>query len=683
MRLWLPVPGSARSRKRRTSAKRCRKGCTLIDVETPLKETRIPPAAPVVAPIRALRIAPFASILPLRQLVQVILIVLLGSGLLPAQSPPAPAGPPPSNGGFFPLSEVRRGMTATAWTVFTGTRPEPMEVEILGVLRGARGPGHDMILAQLHGAKPEYTGVVAGMSGSPVYIGNRLLGSLSYRIGQFSKDPIAGITPIEQMLEVRDLPMGAAETASTSLADLTGQSQVSSLKPLANPAGSADGMNFQAMETPLVMSGFRPEAIRLWQQQMAGTGLEMVAAGGMGGSSKSGAGFDAEPSAAAVASMMPGSAVSMQLVRGDLEIAATCTVTYIDPKQLLACGHPVLQAGPVSLPMTTTEVVATLASPMNAFKIVNTGEPIGAFTEDRDSAIRGILGQKARMIPVHIAVHEGGRERKLNIEVLDLPSLTPQAVLVALYESLVATNDSTAETSYHLTGTIDMDGYPASPLDLWASAGDSMAAPLATALLAGERFSQLYSNGARQGAVLGIDLHVEAIPRRIQVALETARLISNDIVHAGDTVVVEATIRPWQQPARNVRIPVTLPARLGAGNLRLLISDSGTLDRTMDQPRFSSRPADLETVLARDRAQHPEDRIYVSLLVPETQAGVSGQTLTSLPLSVANALEPIRTAQDVNLNGESAEVIGEASAEGVLNGFQVLNLRIETGGGLN
>jgi hypothetical protein len=197
-----------------------------------------------------------------------------------------------------------------------------------------------------------------------------------------------------------------------------------------------------------------------------------------------------------------------------------------------------------------------------------------------------------------------------------------------------------------------------------------------------DQFFRLYSNGARQGAVRGIDLDVEAIPRRIQVELETARLVSNDIVHAGDTVVVEATIRPWQQPARNVRIPIALPARLGAGNLRLLISDSGTLDRTLDQPRLSSRPANLETVLAQDRARHAADRIYVSLLVPETQAGMSGQTLASLPLSVANALEPLRTAQDVNLNGESAEVVGEASAGGVLSGFQILNLRIETGGGL-
>ena len=190
-------------------------------------------------------------------------------------------GPPPSSGGVFPLSQVRRGMTGTAWTVFSGSKPEAMEVEILGVLRGARGPGQDMILAQLHGAKPEYTGVVAGMSGSPVYIGNKLLGALSYRIGQFSKEPIAGITPIEQMLEVRDLPADNQMTA----ADGNGQAPGASAGFVTGRQLPAPEMNFQMMETPLVMSGFRPEAIRLWQKQMAGTSLAEVAAGGMGGSS--------------------------------------------------------------------------------------------------------------------------------------------------------------------------------------------------------------------------------------------------------------------------------------------------------------------------------------------------------------------------------------------------------------
>ena len=221
----------------------------------------------------------------------------------------------------------------------------------------------------------------------------------------------------------------------------------------------------------------------------------------------------------------------------------------------------------------------------------------------------------------------------------------------------------------------------------WACAPGAQAklmpAQLTAAMLTGESFMKLYSNATRQGAVHSIDLSVEAIPRNIQVELETARVVSGDIVHAGDTVVVEATLHPWQQPAHNVRIPIKLPATLNSGNMRLLVSDGGTLDRTMDQPRISTRPADLETALAQARSLHPADRIYVTLLAPETQAGMEGRTLTSLPLSMANALEPLRVGRDVNMNGESAVVAGQASAGGVLTGFQILNLHIESGGGLN
>ena len=652
--------------------------CTLIDVKTPAKEIR--------AGLAALAIS---LGLPLSA-------VLIPSGLR-AQTPsqtsnqPTAETPPPSTGGFFPLSEVRKGLMGTAWTVFEGTKPEPMQVEILGVLRGARGPGQDMILAKLHGAKPEYTGVVAGMSGSPVYIGNRLLGSLSYRIGEFSKDPIAGITPIAQMLEVRDIPIPIEKTSTPiqfqADADPAVPAQLS-------PSHEA----FQAMETPLVMSGLRPEAIHLWQKQMAGTGLDIVSAGGASGSSDSS--LDSEPSAKAAATVLPGSAVSAQLVRGDLEIAATCTVTYIDPTQLLACGHPILQSGPISLPMTTAEVVATLASPLDAFKIINTGQLIGAYTEDRATAIRGVLGQMPRMIPLHISIHapqnrDAQPDRKLNVEILDLPMLTPQAMLVSLYNSLLETNESSDETSYHLTGSITLASanqqtptqsvppIPSIPLDEWASAGDAGPAQMMLALQTASRFARIYSNGTRQGSIKSIDLHIESIPRRVLLRIESARLTSSDIVHPGDTVFVEATLRPFQQPEQNVRIPVKLPARLSGGNLRILVSDAGTLDRTLDQPRSSNRPIDLDTVLALDRNKHPADHIYVSLLVPETQAGIEGQTLTSLPLSVANALEPLRSSQDLNLSGESAIVTADVPTLGPVSGFQILNLRIEPGGGLN
>jgi hypothetical protein len=587
-----------------------------------------------------------------------------------AQTGTAAATQPPANAGFFPLSQVHRGLKATAWTVFEGSQPEPMDVEVLGVLRGARGPGQDMILVRLNGAKPEYTGVVEGMSGSPVYVGDKLLGSLSYRIGQFSKDPIAGITPIEQMLGLRDLPAPAGGTTQTAFNTAPG-----------SPAAPVDtgAMNFQAMDTPLVMSGFAPDAIKLWQDKMAGTSLAMVAAGGVGGSSD----IDSTVSAAAEATLKPGSAISAQLVRGDMEMAATCTITYIDPKQLLACGHPVLQAGTVSLPMTTADVVTTLSSPMNSFKIINTGQTVGAFTEDRESGIRGMLGTQAHMIPMHIAIDGPEGPRKVNVEVLDLPSLTTQAVLVVLYNSLLQTNESTAESSYHVTGSIDLADYPPAPLDLWASAGGMMPAPMQAALMTGENFTRLYSNDARRGAIKSIDLKVQVIPRRLEVELVSARLISGDMVHAGDKIEVEATVRPWQQAERNVRIPIRLPARLDSGNVRILVSDGPTLDRTLEQPQPTAKPANVEAVLAEAERTHSADRVYVSLLAPEPQASMEGNTLTTLPLSVANALESIRTTHDASLNGESAELAGEAPAGGVLSGYQILTVHIQPGGGLN
>ena len=582
-------------------------------------------------------------------------------------------GPPPSTGGFFPLSQVHRGLMATAWTVFEGTKPEPMQVEVLGILRGARGPGQDLILARLHGAKPEYTGVVEGMSGSPVYVGDKLMGSLSYRIGQFSKEPIAGITPIAQMLEVRDLPLqgsGIRDQGSEAGNEESGISDQAALV--------GDGMQMQPMETPLVMSGFSPAAIEFWRSQVHEPGLQSVAAGGMG-SSETGD----TPDKNAEKSLVPGSAVSALLVRGDVEISATCTVTYIDPKQLLACGHPVLQSGPVSLPMTTAEVVATLASPLNAFKIINTGATVGAFTEDRESAIRGLLGETARMIPVHISLEGAGAPEKVNVEVLDQEQLTPQAIAVVLYESLLERNESSAEMSYRITGSIELDGFPPAPVDSWASGGGQIEASQEVAVEAATRFAALYANGSRMGLVRKVDLHIEAIPRPVSVELESARLVSGDQVHAGDTVEIEATLRPWQQPERNVRIKMKLPDRLESGNLRLLVSDGTTLDRTLNQPKFAPKPATLDNVLARARRQPAADKLYLSILVPEAQAGLNGETLAAVPLSVANALEPVRSADDISLNGESAEVVGETSAGGVLSGFQILNVHIDAGGGLN
>jgi hypothetical protein len=380
--------------------------------------------------------------------------------------------------------------------------------------------------------------------------------------------------------------------------------------------------------------------------------------------------------------VLPGSAVSLQLVRGDMEIAATCTVTYIDPTQLLACGHPVMQSGPVSLPMTTADVVATLPSPMNAFKIVNTGRTIGAFTEDRATAIRGELGAKAQMIPVVVSVNEGAKTVEHKIEVVDLPSLTSSAVLVSVYQMLLETNLSASVMSYHVTGEIRVKGTSPIAVNAWGTPGDTMVSQLAAAFAVGDSFNRLYANGSRLQPIEGVTLHVDAIPHDLRTELESARVVSSGIVHAGDTVMVEVTLRPWQQPARNLRLPITIPGRLEPGNLRLMISSAASLDRTLEAAQPATRQVTFEAASSRLRGLHDASRVYASLLLPESQASTDGVTLAGLPLSMANTFEPQRSgAPEVGLHGESLVVVADEVAGGVVTGQQILTVRVESGGG--
>jgi hypothetical protein len=584
---------------------------------------------------------------------------------LAAQSP-VPAGsvqpsstPPPSvAAGVFPLDQVHRGLHGTAYTVFEGTQPEAMEVEILGVLHNYLGPGQDMILARLAGAKPEYTGVVAGMSGSPVYIDGKLLGALSYRIGQFSKEPIAGITPIQQMFQVRDQP---AETTAPSA---TASASISNSAPPVSASGT-----MQPIETPLVFSGFSPEAIKLWQDHLPASSLSAVA--GVGGGSSS----DSQPEP-----LVPGSAVSAVLVRGDLNISATCTVTYIDTRQLLACGHPITQFGPVSMPMTKAEVLATLPSPLNAFKIINTTETVGAFTQDRQSAIGGLLGATARMIPVSVAIVQPddakSAPRKLHFEVVDNPQITPLALMVSIYQSLLASNSYTEESSYRMTSAIDIDGLPSVHIDSLVAPTDQLPASLQAAVTIAQHFAQLYSNASRLTNIRSVNVEFEAIPGRQSLQIDSVRS-SATLVHPGDSIVIEATVRPYHGELRNLRIPVTLPTTLPPGALRVVVSDAATLDRITLSSRAGAQPLDIGASITQINSLHANDRLYVTLLEPSPQAVLDGRTLAALPISMANVFEPLRSNQEMSLSGESAVPVASVPAGGMLTGQQLISLQVE------
>ena len=586
-----------------------------------------------------------------------------------------PATPPPSSAGFYPLEQVHRGVHGVAYTVFEGTQPEPMGVLILGLLHNALGPGQDMILARLEGTKPEYTGVVAGMSGSPVYVDGKLLGAISYRIGAFSKEPIAGITPIGQMLEVA--------RHSTDLIAANNPPPLSTLTASTKDASPFSGANQDAvettairpMDTPLVFNGFSPQALELWKQHSSSLGLTAVE--GIGGSSSN----EKQPEP-----IIPGSAVSALLMRGDLEIAATCTVTYVDPKQLLACGHPITQFGPVSMPMTKAQVVATLPSPLNAFKIVNTTETVGSFTEDRESAIRGQFGQQAKMIPVTVKItgedeshaldQHSLNEHSLHLEVVDQPQITPTAVMVAVFQALMQRNNFTAETSYRVRSTVDVSGFPAVHFGGLVAPSEIAPANLMAALMVGERFSRLYDNAARQTPINKVEIEVEAIPKHLAADLESAQSTAA-IVHAGQTITIEATIRPWRGEVRNVRIPVTLPAVLGEGQIRLLVSDGTTLDKLTQTSRTGSPNLDVAATIEQLNSLHENDRLYITLLEPSPQAVLDGRTLATVPMSMANVLEPLRQNQKLTLSGGSAVPMASIPIDSMLSGQQVLTLRVE------
>jgi hypothetical protein len=586
----------------------------------------------------------------------------------------APAAPPPSaTAGIFPLSEVHRGLHGVAYTVFEGTQPEAMDVEILGVLKNVLGPDQDMILARLQGSKPEYTGVVAGMSGSPVYIDGKLLGALSYRIGQFSKEPSAGITPIAEMLavnghaepgnlqaDVHRAAIWASGTASPSISTdgLPAQSSMST---------AADASDIHPIETPLLLSGFSPEAVKFFQEHVSVMGLMPVA--GLGGSAPDGVHPEPGPP------LLPGSAVSALLVRGDLEIAATCTVTYVDPRQVLACGHPITRYGNVSIPMTKADVVATLASPLNSFKIVNTTQTIGAFTEDRSAAIRGVPGESARMIPVTIHTH-GLRDHTLHIEVIDNPDITPGALMVSLYESLLETNSYSEELTYNLRGTVAIDGYPPLHLASFIAPTEQLPSAMRAALTVGQRFQTVYGNSARLRKIERIDLEVDSLPGRRSIQLERAQA-AQPSAHPGDTVMVEATLRPFRGDAKNLRIPIKLPLTLAPGQLRILLSDGATLDRLTGAYSGSEAPSELSSVIHQMNSAHEDDQLYVTLLLPNAQAVVDGRTLASIPISMANVLEPLRTNRGISLNGESVVPVTSIPVDAMLSGLQVVSLEIE------
>jgi hypothetical protein len=581
---------------------------------------------------------------------------------------------------IMPLDQIHEGMKGTALTVFQGVKPESMDVEVLGVMRNLNGPKGDIILVRLHGTKPEYTGVVAGMSGSPVYFDGKLAGALAFRIGEFSKEPIAGVTPIEEMLEINALDHSSARgpaqspapaSMRASLPDTTspnqgGTSQTASPGESAALPSQSYSNYLKPIETPLVFNGFSDETLQRYASQFAAAGIVPVMGIGSRSDRK-----QPEPIEA-------GSAVSAVLVRGDMDIAATCTVTYVDPQRLLACGHPLLQFGEVDLPMTKATVLATLPSPLNAFKIVNTTETVGAFVQDRQNGIMGVPGRESKMIPVTVAMHSGTATKEFHYEILNNARLSPLAMMATVFNALHGTNQYGEDITYRMNGVLSVKGYPEVTLrNMFAPQDNGQPAAALAAASIGERFGRIYSNPFDAPDVQGVRLDFDLVRERRSARLEAAR---TDMTEArpGDQIMVETVIRPYRGERLVRQIPIRIPTSTAKGTLRILVSDGDTLDRMHRGTPMMNRGLGLAPTIALLNKERANDRVYVSLIGSDPEAMVADKVMPTLPLSVMNVMENMRGTQDMVVLGESS--VSEASTDPldyVVSGAQMLTINIK------
>jgi hypothetical protein len=582
----------------------------------------------------------------------------------------------PGNGSkTIPVSQIHAGMRGTAYTVFEGVKPEAMEVEVLGVLHNVNGPKGDVILVRLHGQKVEYTGVVAGMSGSPVYLDGKLAGALAFRIGEFSKEPIAGVTPIAEMMEISALDRTPAEESaatkpsvhavSTVAGKTASPGKVSDLPESSSNVASVANY-LQPIETPLVFNGFSEQAIQLFSGQLGAAGIVPVMGAGSVSNEK-----QPEP-------LVPGSAVSAVLVRGDMDIEATCTVTYVDPQKLLACGHPLLQFGSVDLPMNKAEVLATLPSPLNAFKIVNTTEPAGTFVQDRHTGILGVFDQQPEMIPVTLSIHSSTGEKQFHYEVLNNPKLTPVALMVTVFNALHGVNEFGEEITYRLAGSIGVKGFPEVTMkNMFSPEENSQPAAMQAALSLGERFGRIYDNPYIAPAIAGVKLDFELVRERRWARLESAR---TDVTEArpGDEIVVETVLAPYRGERVVQQIPVKIPTSASKGPLRILVSDGDTLDRLAHGSAAFGSTLDLASTIALLNKEHSNNRVYVSLLEADPEARVGDKVMPTLPLSIMNVMDGMRGNQEMTVSGESnVDETATAPLDYVVSGVQLLTVTVK------
>jgi hypothetical protein len=570
----------------------------------------------------------------------------------------------------MPLAEIKEGMEGTGVTVFGGAKREEFKVHILGVLENVVGPRRSLILARLEGGPLAQTGVMQGMSGSPVYIDGRLIGAVSYSLGSFSKEPIAGITPIADMIDATSAPVVRPATARAASAQVMNwppsqEDYANALRDAfarLNPFGTAvanagavstSGLNLNSiaagatlrpLSTPLTMSGFSGETKDLLAAAAMQAGLTPVSGGAAGA---------VPPPDDPNAALQAGDAIGVSLVRGDLTMGATGTVTMVEEGRVYAFGHPFFNLGPTEFPMTRAYVNTLLPSLYTSSKLASIGEIVGVVRQDRATAIAGTLGRPPDLVPVTLTLSpERGPSRTFKFSIVKDQLFTPVLALASIVNTLQAYEREFGAATFTVRGQTNIKGYsPVILEDIFT--GDTPGIGAAT-YVAGP-LNILLRNDLAPVQIEGLDLTIQSFEEPRTTRIERAWL-DDTSPRPGRKVGLHILTRTYRGEERVRTIPIDIPGN-ATGDLSVVVSDGTKLAQMEQRDARAAQAQNVDQMIRLFNKARRNNRIYVKLLSSAPGAVVNGETMTALPPSVLAVIDGNR--EGGNVRRATSAVLGE------------------------
>ena len=564
---------------------------------------------------------------------------------------------------FMPVDEVTAGMHGTGISVFAGETRSEFQVEILGTLPNAVGPRRHLILARLSGQRLAETGVMQGMSGSPVYIDGRLIGAVSYSLGAFSKEPIAGITPIADMIDATDRTTGTPAPVRSVAADLpwpappaqfaaalrdafariTSASQPIALAGVDSPVLAAlpDHSQLRPISVAYTMAGFSGDTAAAFNRAL-GAPLTDAAQAPMAAGT------------AVTAALAPGDAVGVSLIRGDLTFGATGTVTHVDGARVYAFGHPFFNLGPTDFPLTRARVQTLLPSLNISQKLAAIGDVVGTMRQDRSTAIAGTLGAGPALVPVKLTLQsDRAPARTFTFEIVKDQLFTPLLTFASIANTLQAYEREFGVATFLVRGTAQVRGHGAVAIDDVFS-GDSPA--LGAAASVSGPLSRLLRNERQPVQIDGVELAIQSFEEPRTASIERVWIGARE-PRAGETVPVHVVTRSYRGEERTHTIPIQIPAG-SSGTLSLIVSDGARLAFSEQREQRPPSPSDSVPQLIRAfNEARRNNRIYVKLTRATSGAIVAGEREPALPPSVLAVIEGAQPG--VAVQPLSSAVVGE------------------------